>query len=69
MMLIPSLGNVSCLVMELLFCSQRSVQMVLKPSKVLLVALNGSVILVSDVDAFWARLRGGLVCPAGFVSN
>ena len=29
MMLIPSLGNASCLVMELLLCSQRSVQMVL----------------------------------------
>ena len=22
-----------------------------------------------DVDASWARLRGGLVCPIGFVSN
>ena len=33
------------------------------------MALNDSAILVSDVDAFWARLRGGLIYPAGFVSN
>ena len=33
------------------------------------MALNGSDILVSDVDASWVRLRGGLVCPVGFVSN
>ena len=33
------------------------------------MALNGSTILVNDVDASWARLMGGLICPAGFVFN
>ena len=33
------------------------------------MAWNGSAILVSDADASWARLRGALVCPVGFVSN
>ena len=69
MTLIPSLGNASCLVMELLLCFQRSVQMVLLPSKILLKALNGYSVPVSDAGVSWARLGSDLVCPAVFVFN